>query len=115
MSEDRLAEIKMRLAEIEGRPRLYANLSECVILNDAPWLVAEIERLRTELVDAMGMFWDQTAQAWMYEEYGPTLVNKIQGLAGYYELMGDEQDKEIERLRAENATLAKETRLWLGV
>jgi BMFP domain-containing protein YqiC len=38
-------------------------------------------------------------------DYGPTLLNQIQGLAGYYEEMMDEDESELRQLKARVAAL----------
>jgi len=74
-------------------------------------LAAALRAEREQAAAAMSYFLDPNdpgSPPKYTEEYGPTLLNQIQGLAGYYEEMMDEDRAEVERLKARVAELEKQ-------
>ena len=77
-------------------------------------LAAALRAEREQAAAAMSYFLDPNdpgSPPKYTEEYGPTLLNQIQGLAGYYEEMMDEDRAEVERLKARVAELEADAKL----
>lgn len=71
-------------------------------------LVAALRAERKNTAEAMNYFLDPHSPGSppkYTDDYGPTLLNQIQWVAGYYEEMMDEDGAEIERLKARVAEL----------
>lgn len=73
-------------------------------------LVATIRELQALVAEAMSYFLDPNDPGSLPKytaDYGPSLLNQIQGLAGHYEEMMDEIEREVNCLEDENAALLR--------